>query len=530
MFQVVIAEPIAPEGLSLLEAASDVACVYLTDADRPALLAALADAHVLLIGSRTRVDAELLSAAPHLKIVAVAGLGMENVDLPAATERSVMVMNMPRLHAAASAEYTLGLILALARHIPAADRSLRGGEWLPDTFRGDELRGKVLGVIGLGEAGHRVADLAQAFGMTVIANDPYVSEEVAHQQQVMLADLDEVLERSDFLSLHVTATRETLGLIGRKQIARMKRGARLINVAWGKIVDQEALLEALESGHLAGAALDAFAEEPPPDVERLRAAPNLVITPRLGSATHETLHAIGVQLAQQVLDALREIDFRNVINLPFASSSGYERLRGYLKLAEALGVMQVALADGPIEGFQVECLGESLWDQVRPITVALLKGMLTQLGVEQVNYVSAPLIAHERGIHVSQARGLTQPDYPTLVACKAVGPGWERVMAGTVFGELEPRILQIGRFRTELKPAGTVLAIRSVDMPGVIGQIGTLLGKLGVNIAAMDYGRILFGGDALSLLTTDSRVSDEVLTRLMEIEPIEDARQIVFEG
>jgi D-3-phosphoglycerate dehydrogenase len=530
MFQVVIAEPIAPEGLSLLEAASDVSCVHLTGADRPALLAALAEAHVLLMGERMQVDADLLRAAPHLKIVAVAGLGMENVDLTTATERSVMVMNMPRLHATASAEYALGLMLALARHIPAADRSVRGGEWLPDAFRGIELRGKVLGLVGLGEAGRRVAELAQAFGMTVIANDPYVSEEVAHQQQVMLADLDEVLERADFLSLHVAATHETLGLIGREEIARMKPGARLVNAAWGKIVDQEALIEALESGHLAGAGLDVFAEEPPPDNARLRAIPNLVMTPRLGGNTHETQRAIGVQLAQQVLDALREIDFRNVVNLPFASSSGYERLRGYLKLAEALGIMQVALADGPIKGLQVECLGESLWDQVRPITVALLKGMLSQLGVERVNYVNAPLIAHERGIRIAQARGLAQPDYPTLVACKAVGPGWERVMAGTVFGEVEPRILQIGRFRTELKPAGTVIAVRSVDQPGVIGQIGTLLGRLNVNIAAMDYGRILFGGDALSLLTTDTKVSDDVLARLMEIEPIEDARQIVFDG
>jgi D-3-phosphoglycerate dehydrogenase len=530
MFQVVIAEPIAPEGLSLLEAASDVACAHLSDADRPALLAALADAHVIVIGSQTQVDADLLRAAPHLKIVAVAGLSMENVDLTAATEQSVMVMNMPRLHATASAEHTLGLMLALARRIPDADRSLRRGEWQPDSFRGIELRGKVLGLVGLGEAGRRVAALAQAFGMTVIASDPYVSEEVARQQQVMLAELGEVLERADFLSLHVAATRETLGLIGREEIARMKPGARLVNVAWGKIVEQEALVEALESGHLAGAALDVFHEEPPPGGDRLWAAPNLVMTPRLSSQTHEAQRAIGVQLAQQVLDALRETDFRNVVNLPFASSSGYERLRGYLKLAEALGIMQVALADGPIEELQVECLGESLWDQVRPITVALLTGMLCQLGVERVNYVSAPLIAHERGIHIAQARGLTQPDYPTLVACKAVGPGWSRVMAGTVFGEVEPRIIQIGRFRTELKPAGTVIAVRSVDQPGVIGQIGTLLGRLNVNIAAMDYGRILFGGDALSLLTTDTKVSDDVLARLMEIEPIEDARQIVFEG
>lgn len=528
MFHVLIAEPIAVEGIELLKAASDITCSEVDGSDRAALLKAAREAQAIIIRSKTVIDREVVNAAPNLRIVARAGMGVDNVDVRSATAQGVMVMNLPNVQAAAAAEYTMGLMLAVVRHIPAADAAIRRGEWLHEQLLGCELNDKVLGIIGLGQVGRKVARLAQSFGMDVIAVDPYVPEEIARQHNLILVDMDELLSRADFVSIHVPPTQKTMNLISAAELAKMKAGTWLVNTSWGKIVDQDALIQALDSGHLAGAALDVFTEEPMID-ERLRSHPKTVLTPRLGDRTAETFKEIGVLIAQQVIDALRETDFRNVVNMPFISASGYDHLRYYLKLAEAMGILQIGLSDGPIERIEVECIGESLWDQVRPITVALLKGVLEQSGVKDVNYINAPLIAHERGIALSQTQGLLPADYPNLIACRVLGEGWERVIAGTVFGGVELRIIQIGRFHTELKPAGIVLIIRSVDLPGVIGQIGTLLGKYEINIAAMDYGRILFGGDALSLLTVDDPVSEEVLRSLAAVEQIADVRQIIFE-
>jgi D-3-phosphoglycerate dehydrogenase len=525
MFHVLIAEPIASEGVALLEAASDATCAHVSGANREALLEAVREADAIIIRGETVIDSALLDAAPRLKIVARAGAGLANVDVWAATERGMMVMNVPDVHAVAAAEYTLGLMLTLARHIPTADAALRRGEWPPDQLMGTELRGKTLGVIGLGHVGRKVAELGRAFDMLVIVYDPYVPEDVARELRLIMADLDELLSRSDFVSIHVPLTQETRCLIGPEEIARMKPGARLINISWGTVVDQDALCQAL-SGHLASAALDVFASEPPD--ARLRALSNVVLTPHLGDRTLEAQNEIATQIVQQVLDALRGTDFRNVVNMPFMADAGYDRLRIYLEAAEAMGILQVGLADGPIDHIQVECIGEGLLDQVRPITVALLKGVLESAVGDKVNYINAPLIAHERGIEVSQARGLIRPDYPALIACRVQGEGWERVMAGTVFGGVESRIVQIGRFHTDLKPVGTVLITRSVDVPGVIGQIGTLLGRHRINIAAMDYGRMKFGGDALSLLTVDSPASDEVVDDLLAIKEVKSVRQITF--
>ena len=402
MYKVVIAEPVAQEGIDLLEAASGVTYVQ---PEPGALRDAIRDAQALIIRGSTVVDRALVDAAPDLKVVARAGLGLENVDIWTATERGVMVMNVPGAYAVSAAEHTLGLILTLARHIPTATAALHRGEWQHLELIGMELHGKTLGIIGLGGVGRKVAQLAGAFGMTVLSNDPYVPDEVARQQQVIMADLDELLARSDFVSVHVPATPDTEQLIGAEQIAKMKPDAYLINMAWSKAVDQDALCEALQSSQLAGAALDVFAVEPPVN-DRLCDLPNVVLTPHLGDRTHEAQREIAIRLAQQVIDALRGTDFRNVVNLPFISGASYERLKGYLQAAERIGALQVEMADGPIQHLQIECIGESLWDQVRPITVALLKGTLERMVDGEVNYINAPVIAHKHDLEVSQARGL----------------------------------------------------------------------------------------------------------------------------
>lgn len=527
MFHVLIAEPIAPEGAALFEAAAEFTCKSLTDSSRDDLLEKVKQADAIIVRSKTVIDEALLDAAPNLKIVARAGVGLDNVDVHACTGRGIMVMNMPGVQAAAQAEHTIGLMLALARHIPEADSALRRGEWLHESLMGSELRDKVLGLFGLGEVGRRVAAIAQAFGMTVIANDPYVPEDRARKLQVLMVSTEELLSRADYVSIHVPSTQQTRRMIGAEELALMKPGAKLINISWGQIVDQDALCMALDGGHLGGAALDVFGEEPP-DNECLLAVPNLVMTPRLSERTAEAVTRTGIQIAQQVIDALRETDFRNVVNMPFMGPSGYGQLSQYLELAETMGILQARLFDQPVEFIEVECIGEALQEQVRAITVALLKGILTQTGDEAINYINAPLVAHNRGIRLTQASGLVRPDYPTLIACRVHGGGEEQVIAGSVFGGVEQRILQIGDFRTELKPAGIVLYVRSIDIPGVIGYIGTLLGRHKINIAAMDNGRIEVGGAALTLITIDTLVSDEVINQLVADEYVEDVRQIVF--
>jgi D-3-phosphoglycerate dehydrogenase len=528
MYHIVIAEPIAAEGVALFEAAAEFTCTQIANPSRGDLLEQVKQADALIIRSKTVIDEALLDAAPGLKIVARAGMGLDNVDVHACTQRGIMVMNLPGVQVFAQAEHTIGLMLALARRIPEADSALRRGEWLHEALLGSELRDKALGIFGLGEVGRRVAGIAQALGMTVIASDPYVAEDRARKLQVLLVSPGELLARADYVSFHVPPTQQTRHMIGAEELAQMKPGAKLVNVSWGQIVDQDALCMALDEGHLGGAALDVFDEEPPEN-ECLLAAPNLVMTPRLGNRTVEAVNRTGVQIAQQVIDALRETDFRNVVNMPFMGASGYDQLNQYLKLAETMGFLQARLFDHPVEFVEVECIGEALQEQVRAITVALLKGLLSESTDEAVNYINAPLIAHNRGIRLTQASGLIRPDYPTLVACRVHGGGEQQVIAGSVFGGVEQRILQIGDFRTELKPAGIVLYVRSIDIPGVIGYIGTLLGRHKINIAAMDNGRIEVGGAALTLITIDTLVSDEVIAQLVADEYVEDVRQIVFD-
>jgi D-3-phosphoglycerate dehydrogenase / 2-oxoglutarate reductase len=410
----------------------------------------------------------------------------------------ITVVNSPLAASVSVAEHTLALMLALARMIPAADASMKQGKWDKSAFIGSELHGKTLGLLGLGRIGALVANRAAAFGMAVLAYDPYMDDEEARRMGVTPATLDEALSRADYLTLHAALTPETERLLGAAELGRMKPGARLVNCARAELVDEAALADALANRRLAGAALDVFTEG-----SALLGAPNVVLAPHLGGSTHEAQQAVSVEIAQQVLDALRGHNYANVVNLPFIPGPDFAGTRPYLELAEKLGALQRQLAGSAPQRVEVEVKGEAVERLVKPVAVALLKGLLNGHGAAEVNYINAPLLAARRGLAVSQARGLEVADYTHLVSCRLSWAGGQRLVAGTLFGGVEPRVVQIDGVRMDARPAGHALVMRSRDLPGVIGAVGTLLAQHGVNIAEWRLGRDRPGGTALSFINLD---------------------------
>ena len=501
MFNVLITDPLPDEGLALLRAAPDVRLDYVP-LRGPELLAAIGAYDALIVRSGTAVDDALIEAGARLKIIGRAGVAADNINVAAATARGIMVMTTPEPVSVSAAEHTLALLLALCRHIPAAEASLRRGEWRRGLFLGAQLQGQTLGLIGLGRVGRRVAERARAFGLTVLAYDPYVDDAAARAVEATLVTLEELLARSDIVSVHAAPDSAPQPLLGAEELRRMKMGARLVNTARGALVDEAALIEALTEGRLAGAALDVFAAEPP-GRSPLLDLPNVVVTPHLGASTVEAQREVAVQIAGQVLEALRGHNFRNVINLPFIAGPDFRLARPYLELAEKLGRLQAQLADGPVTRVEVEVKGEAVAGLVRPIAVALLTGLLRPTLGERVNYVNAPALAAERGLAVTQTRGLELVDYPNLLSCRVSWEGGQRLAAGTLFGGHEGRLVQLDGTRLDARPEGAALVMASRDVPGVIGVVGTLLAQYGVNIAEWRLGRDAPGGTALSFINLD---------------------------
>ena len=455
-----------------------------------------------------------------------AGVGVDNIDLQAASERGVVVMNTPGANTIATAEHTMALLLALCRNVPQAAASLRDGKWERKRFKGVELRGKTLGIIGLGRIGRRVAKRARSFGMDVICSDPYLSDERAHELRIERVALDELLGRSDFVTLHAALTERTRGLIDKEALAKMKSGVRIVNAARGGLIDEEALIEALQSGKVAGAALDVLSKEPADPENPLLHMDNVVATPHLAASTEEAQREVGIQVVQQVVDALRGTDFRNAINMPIVDGHVIKELRPYLGMAERLGSLQTQLAGDAITKVEVSIEGEVIDGHIKPITVAILKGLLEPVPTGSVNYVNAPHVAMERGIVVAQTTGLHTTDYPNIISCRVEWKGGRRTTAATLFSHDEPRIVDVDGFRVDVIPEGTILVALSHDEPGFIGKVGTRLGELGVNIATWRTGRSEPGGRALSFISVDSDVPDEVVAELAVTEPIEEITKV----
>lgn len=507
--RVVVADPLAPLGLEILRGAG-VEVIDATAAARMELEALVADADALLVRSRTRVDGALLAAGRRLKIVGRAGIGVDNVDLAAATERGILVFNVPAANLLAATEHTFALLLALARNVPTANAALKEGAWDRKRFLGTELHGKTLGVVGLGRIGQQVASRARAFGMGLVAHDPFLDAGVGDRLDVPLIDLDDLLARADVVTLHLPLTPRSRGLLGAAELSRMKPGALLVNCARGGIVDESALLEALEAGKLGGAALDVFETEPHPD-ERLVRHPRVVATPHLGAQTREAQDRASVEAARTLLDALSGSLAVSAVNLPFTWPGRGEPSQ--LLLAEQLGRLASSLVGGVVRSITVELTGvdEALH---RPVALGAIRGALIASLGESVGYVNVEQVASARGIEVVRTARPAADGYGNLIGI-SLTDGTERIeLAGTLFNGVRPRVVRFGRIPLEFTPEGRLLVLRSYDRPGVVGKVGSLLGEAGVNIAAIHLARKDGEEDAWTVLRLDQAPDRDLLERL----------------
>lgn len=523
MYRILISDKLGADGLATLDQYRDVRYDHKPGLSKEELLAIIGEYDGLIVRSGTKVTADVLKAGAKLKVVGRAGMGVDNIDVPAATQRGIVVMNTPGANSVATAELAMGLMLAASRNIPQAHASLSAGEWRRSEFSGQQLLGKTLGIVGFGRIGRLVAQRAKAFGMTILAYDPYVSEEVGRELGVTLVELEDLLHQSDYITLHTAFSPDSAHMINADSIAQMKDGAILINDARGKLVDEQALAEALQSGKLKAAGIDVYTTEPPATDSPLISLPNVVHTPHLGASTIEAEREVGIQIVKQVVSVLRGEDFANAVNMPYDVPDSFAGIQPYMDLAEKLGRLQAGLAESRIEQLEIEVQGEMVSKLVRAIAAGMLKGILSadpDLSDVAVNYINAPTIAAERGPATTQAIGINGLDYPNLVACRAVWKGGERLLAGVLFGGVEPRVVQVDQYRLEARPEGTVLVMQNRDVPGVIGQVGTILSEHGVNIGEWRLGRDRPGGDALSFINLDDDPPEAAVRALGQIDDV----------
>lgn len=487
-------------------------------------------AHAIIAREDLELSREIITLGENLRVIGRMSAGLNGVDVDTATERGVIVTHTPGTTAIAVSEHTLMLMLALSRKLPVVHASMKDGWWLLDRNRqaGTQLYGKTLGVVGLGRVGRLVAQRASAFGMDVLSNDPYIAEEQISDLRVTLVSMKELLARSDYVSIHVPANANTEHMFNADTIAQMKPGARLINVSAGSVWDEKAVAEALTSGQLSGAATDVFEQEPPYS-SPLVGMDNVVHTPHISDNTLEATQDISIQIVQQVLDALRGSDYRNVVNMPLIPGLNYEDIRPVLMLGERIGRLQHALARSPIRRIAVETRGEEMDGMVKPLTVAILKGVLDPVMSQSVSYINAPVLAAERGIQVTQTKGLRIGNYNNLLSCQVFWEdGTEIIMSGTLLDRKEPHIVHIDQYPINFVPQGRLLIMGSYDKPGVIGRIGTLLANGNVNIASWYTGRAAPGGNTLTVLGLDAPLPDDLMTELRGLSFVRHAVQVAL--
>jgi D-3-phosphoglycerate dehydrogenase / 2-oxoglutarate reductase len=539
--KVIVADKISDRGIQLLKEQPGWNTVLTT---KDTLLAELADADALVVRSATKVTAELLQKAPRLRAVGRAGVGVDNIDLDAATKQGVLVMSTPGGSSVSVAEHTFALLLALVRQIPAFDAAMRAGRW-EKSSSGAEVRGKTLGLIGLGRIGSEVALRAEAFDMRVLAFDPFISEAAAKELCVELVPLDQLLGESDFLSLHTAVVPQTREMINAQSIAKMKKGVRIVNSARGELINEADLAGAIKSGHVAGAALDVFAEEPPKNCP-LIGLPNVITTPHVAGSTAEAQEELGTQVAVQIRDYLVDGIIRNAVNLPALSADQYRRVRPYLALAEQLGSLVSQAAASRPARIRIRYAGEVAEVGTHLLRSAVLAGILNAVLDEKVNVVNAPAVAAARGLRVEEETRKREHGFPNTLEVSALpSPDHGQAVVatpfrassdaptsgafsaeGTVLYDGSPRLLQIDGIPLEAELEGTILYLRNDDKPGVIGQVGTTLGQLGVNIATFALGRSAArqGAHAVSLVRVDGEVSDAILDPIRAIPAITAAK------
>jgi len=525
--KVLVTDPIADAGLERLrDAGFEVETAY--DVEGDDLLDAVADANGLIVRSGTDVSEAVFEAAPDLAIVGRAGIGVDNIDIDAATDHGVIVANAPEGNVRAAAEHTVAMAFAAARSIPQAHARLKAGEWAKGDYLGTELNGKTLGIVGLGRVGQEVAKRLGSLGMDLVAYDPYIGEERADQLGAELVDLDTCLDRADFLTIHTPLTPETEDLISDAELERMG-GGYLVNCARGGVVDEPALAAAVEDGTLDGAAIDVFADEPVSKDNPLLGVDEIVVTPHLGASTSAAQENVATSAADQVIAALRGEPVSNALNAPSISESTFQRVRPYVELAETAGRIASQMFGNRISSIEVTYEGDIAGeDDLEFLTASALKGVFAQVEW-QVNAVNAPQIAEERGIDVTESKTLQSEDFQSLVTVTVENGDEELSVSGTLFAGDDPRIVRIDGFRVDAIPYGQMLVTRNEDAPGVIGLIGTTLGDNGVNIAGMFNGRETIGGEALTVYNLDDEVPEPVLEALLADERITEVHTITLD-
>ena len=525
MMKVLAADGISPKGIELLQKEFEVDVRDKISAEE--LLEVIPAYDALLVRSASKVTAEVIARAEKLRIIGRAGVGVDNIDIPAATAKGIIVINSPGGNTIAATEHTMAMMLALSRNIPIANETMQKGEWNRKKYVGVELRGKTLGIIGMGRIGAGVAKRAMAFDMDVIAYDPYINEERAKALGVTIGTLDDVIEKSDFITVHMPLTKDTKGMISLAEMKRMKKGVRLINCARGGIIVEEDLAEAVKGGIVAGAAIDVFTSEPVGADHPLVGVPGIILTPHLGASTVEAQIGVSVDVAEGVHAALNGEPVATAVNLAPVSREVMRVIAPYLTLAERLGGTVVALAEGAIEQVEVTYKGEITEVNTGLLTTAVIKGMLNPIMESEVNYVNAPSLAKERGIEVSERKFKESKHYESLISVRVVAGGKELTVAGTLFGT-EGRIVRINKFRVDVDPHARLLICPHINRPGVIGTVGTLLGGEGINISGMQVGHTEIEGTNLMVLTIDNDIPEDTLQKVKAVDGIFDAKLVNF--
>ncbi|WDL97847.1 phosphoglycerate dehydrogenase [Alicyclobacillus sp. ALC3] len=524
--KILVADDISPLGIEKLEALPGATVRVRTGMTEAELTEEIRDTDALLVRSQTKVTAPVLAAANQLKVIGRAGVGVDNIDIPAATRRGVVVINAPDGNTISAAEHTFAMLIAMSRWIPAADRSIRAGKWDRKSFVGVELRGKTLAVLGTGRIGAEVAKRAKVFGMTVLGFDPYLTEARAKELGITRVSFDEAIAAADFITVHTPLTKETKHMLGTSAFAKMKDGVRIVNCARGGIIDEQALADALRAGKVASAAIDVFESEPLASDHPLREFDNVVLTPHLGASTVEAQENVAIDVAEQVGLLLEGKPFQNAVNLPSLSGELKAFLEPYLGLGEQLGLFAGQWVGESVSEVEIAFAGPIADHDVSFVTRTVLKGWLGYRYGDEANYVNAPFLAEQAGIAVREVKQPHSKVFTNLLTLTVRSDKGEHRVAGTLYNGFGPRIVEIDGYTVDAAPEGKMLLTRHTDKPGMIGRIGSILGDAEINIGAMQVGRRETGGEAVMVLCVDKVISDDVLTRITDVDGIHLARAV----
>jgi len=524
--KVLVSDNLSPLGVDILKKAQGIEVEVKVGLSPEQLRSTIGEYHGLVVRSATKVTADIIEAAHNLKVIGRAGVGVDNIDVEAATKKGIVVMNTPGGNSMAAAEHTIALMFAIARNIPQAAASMRQKRWEKKRFMGVEVFGKTLGVIGLGNIGGIVAERGLGLKMKVIAHDPYISPDLAKQKGVELVSLDELFARSDIITIHVPKTKETENMIDAKAISKMKDGVMLINCARGGIVVEEALAQACRSGKVRAAAVDVFFQEPPPPENPLLEVENIVCTPHLGASTSEAQENVAIAIAQQMVAYLTEGTIRNAVNVPSVDAQVLATLGPYLNLGQKMGGFFAQTCPFPLKDLIIEYQGEVTNYNVAPISSAILVGILSSYMEEHVNEVNAPFIAKERGINYRESKVTEAADFTSLITLQGKADGATHTVAGTLFGKKEPRLVVVNEYLVEAIPDGNILLIDTIDKPGVIGNIGNTLAAREINIGNMQFGRDKMGGKSLCILHLDTIPPADVIEELSRLPNVNSVKLI----